>query len=133
MQNDERARRNSILGIDLLEQAAASRNAGESDGVAEYADGTVEASEASFDNRTPSPYFGALQAVVDELFEDKPDEYSVRRLDAVIAAESADLPDELLELVNLLPPGSYSRKRLCTQLNSSIGGHAWGQVYGTVV
>jgi len=133
MQNDERARRNSILGIDLLEQAAASRNADESDGIADYADGAVETSEASFDNRTPSPHFGALQTVVDELFEDKPDEYSVRRLDAVIAAESADLPDELLELVNLLPPGNYSRKRLCTQLNSSIGGHAWGQVYGTVM
>ncbi len=132
MQSDERARRNSILGIDLLEQAAASRSAGESGGIAEYADGDIETSEALFDNRTPSPHFGALQAVVDELFEDKPDEYSVRRLDAVIAAESADLPDELLELVNLLPPGNYSRKRLCTQLNSSIGGHAWGQVYGTV-
>ena len=133
MQKDERARRNSILGIDLLEQAAASRSAGESGGIAEYADGDIETSEALFDNRTPSPHFGALQAVVDELFEDKPDEYSVRRLDAVIAAESADLPDELLELVNLLPPGNYSRKRLCTQLNSSIGGHAWGQVYGTVM
>lgn len=132
MQSDERARRNSILGIDLLEQAAASRSAGESGGIAEYADGDIETSEALFDNRTPSPHFGALQAVVDELFEDKPNEYSVRRLDAVIAAESADLPDELLELVNLLPPGNYSRKRLCTQLNSSIGGHAWGQVYGTV-
>lgn len=133
MQSDERVRRNSILGIDLLEQAAASRSASESGGIAEYADGVFETSEALFDNRTPSPYFGALQAVVDELFEDKPDEYSVRRLDAVIAAEAADLPDELLELVNLLPPGNYSRKRLCTQLNSSIGGHAWGQVYGTVV
>ena len=132
MQNDERARRNSILGIDLLEQAAASRSVGESSGTAEYADGDIATSEASFDNRTPSPHFGALQTVVDELFEDKPDEYSVRRLDAVIAAESADLPDELLELVNLLPPGNYSRKRLCTQLNSSIGGHAWGQVYGAV-
>ena len=129
MKNDERARRNSILGIDLLQEAAASSvgDAGD-DG-----DEAAPKSAASFDNRTPSTHFGALQAVVDELFDGKPDEYSVRRLDAVIAAESADLPDELLELVNLLPPGTYSRKRLCTQLNSSISGHAWGQVYGTVV
>ena len=44
----------------------------------------------------------------------------------------ADLPDDLAEIVNLLPPGSYTRQRLCDQLNSAIGGHAWGQVYGTV-
>lgn len=80
----------------------------------------------------PSEDFGALQAVIDELFEDKPRDYTVRRLDAVIAAESGDLPDDLLEIVNLLPPGEFTRQRLCDQLNSSIGGHAWGQVYGTV-
>lgn len=128
MQNDERARRNSILGIDLLQEAAESPV----DAVRDDGDEAAPKSAASFDNRTPSSHFGALQVVVDELFEDKPDEYSVRRLDVVIAAEAADLPDELLELVNLLPPGTYSRKRLCTQLNSSISGHAWGQVYGTV-
>ena len=55
-----------------------------------------------------------------------------RRLDIVVAAEAADLPDDLAEIVNLLPPGSYTRQRLCDQLNSAIGGHAWGQVYGTV-
>ena len=48
------------------------------------------------------------------------------------AAEAADLPDELLRIVTLLPPGDYTRQRLCTQLNSAIAGHAWGQVYGTV-
>ena len=51
---------------------------------------------------------------------------------SVVAAEAADLPDDLAEIVNLLPPGSYTRQRLCDQLNSAIGGHAWGQVYGTV-
>ena len=56
----------------------------------------------------------------------------MQRLDAVLAAEGADLPEELLEIVRLLPPGSYTRQRLCDQLNSSIGGHAWGHVYGTV-
>ena len=80
----------------------------------------------------PSPAYGALQAIVDDLFEGMPRDYEVRRLDVVIAAESGDLPADLLEVVNLLPPGSFTRVRLCDQLNSSIGGHAWGQVYGTV-
>ena len=80
----------------------------------------------------PSPHFGALQAIVDELYDDMPYDYEVRRLDVVIAAESYDLPADLLEIVGLLPPGTYTRVRLCDQLNSSIGGHAWGQVYGTV-
>ena len=80
----------------------------------------------------PSPSFGALQSIVDDLFEGEPRDFAVRRLDVVIAAESSDLPGDLLEIVNLLPPGEFTRQRLCDQLNSSIGGHAWGLVYGTV-
>lgn len=80
----------------------------------------------------PSPSYGALQSIVDDLFEDKPRAFAVERLEVVIAAEAYDLPDDLLEIVNLLPPGTFTRQRLCDQLNSSIGGHAWGQVYGTV-
>ncbi len=80
----------------------------------------------------PSPDFGALQAIVDDLFEDTPWDHEVRRLDVVLAAESNDLPEDLQEIVRLLPPGTFTRERLCDQLNSSIGGHAWGQVYGTV-
>ena len=80
----------------------------------------------------PSPAYGALQVVVDDLFEGMPRDYEVRRLDVVIAAEAGDLNDDLLEIVNLLPPGTFTRVRLCDQLNSAIGGHAWGQVYGTV-
>lgn len=80
----------------------------------------------------PSPDFGALQAIVDDLFEDMAWDYEVRRLDVVITAESNDLPEDLQEIVRLLPPGNYTRVRLCDQLNSAIGGHAWGQVYGTV-
>ena len=80
----------------------------------------------------PSPEFGALQAIVDDLFEDMPYDHEVRRLDIVIAAESNDLHEDLQEVVTLLPPGTYTRSRLCDQLNSIIGGHAWGQVYGTV-
>ena len=79
-----------------------------------------------------SPHYGALQTVIEDLFEGQPRDYTVRRLDVVIAAEAADLPDDLQEIVRLLPPGEFTRERLCVQLNSAIGGHAWGQVYGTV-
>ena len=80
----------------------------------------------------PSEDYGALQLIVDELFEDMPADHEVRRLDVVILAESNDLPADLQEIVKLLPPGTYTRVRLCDQFNSAIGGHAWGQVYGTV-
>ena len=80
----------------------------------------------------PSPDFGALQAIVDDLFEDMPEDFEVRRLDVVLSAESNDLPEDLQEIVRLLPPGTFTRERLCDQLNEAIGGHAWGQVYGTV-
>lgn len=89
-----------------------------------------------------SDNYGALQKVIDEIFpewEDPNLEYldpdavfKVSRLDVVLAAEQADLPEDLQRIVNLLPPGEYSRGRLTTQLNSAITGHAWGQVYGTV-
>ncbi len=82
-------------------------------------------------NTERSPFYGAMQDVVDGLFADSAVE-SVRRLDVVLAAEASDLPDDLMEIVKLLPPGTYTRQRLCDQVNSSIGGHAWGQVYGTV-
>lgn len=56
----------------------------------------------------------------------------MRRLDVIIAVESAELTGDLTEIVKLLPPGVFTRQRLCDQINSSLGGHAWGQVYGTV-
>lgn len=80
----------------------------------------------------PKPGYGALQGIVDDLYEGRERDYTVRRLDVVLAGESGDLPAELQEVIALLPPGDYTRKRLCDQLNSAIGGHAWGQVYGTV-
>lgn len=80
-----------------------------------------------------SEFYGVLQRMVDALFQDLEDvDATVRRLDVVLAAETYDLPDELTRLVGLLPPGDYTRARLCDQLNSAITGHAWGQVYGTV-
>ena len=73
-------------------------------------------------NKDKSPHYGALQQVIDSLFRDDEAPYleqvdeelafKVSRLDVIIAAESADLPEDLI--------------------NSAINGHAWGQVYGTV-
>ncbi len=83
-------------------------------------------------NTTRSESYGALQDIVDSLFVNKGPLDEVRRLDVIVAGESGDLPVDLQEVIALLPPGNYSRQRLCDQLNSSIGGHAWGQVYGTV-
>ena len=76
-----------------------------------------------------SPDYGIVQRVVDNLFKDSE---SVRRLDAVLLAEAYDLPEGLLGIFGLLPPGTYTRQRLCDQLNSAITGHGWGYVYGTV-
>lgn len=93
-------------------------------------------------NKDRSVHYGALQTLVDDLFADdeapylaaidSEEAFRVSRLDVVIRAESADLPDDLLRIVSLLPPGEYTRQRLTDQINSAITGHAWGQVYGTV-
>ena len=76
-----------------------------------------------------SPEYGTLQRVIDVLFISR--RYA-SRLDLILAAEAADLCDDLLEIVSLLPPGRYTRRRMCDQLNSAITGHGWGLTYGTV-
>lgn len=70
-----------------------------------------------------------LQRFVDALFRDSK---RVSRLDAIMRAEAHDLPGDLLGIVGLLPPGSYTRQRLCNQLNSALKGHGWNSCYGTV-
>ena len=88
-------------------------------------------------NTVRSPHYGALQDVVDSLYLGLGPKEKLRRLDIVVAAEAADLPDDLAEIVNLLPPGSYTRQRLCDQLNSAIGrctapsNSAWGEAAAT--
>ena len=76
-----------------------------------------------------SEEFGTLQRLVDVLYRDKK---RISRLEVIITAESFDLIDDLYEIINLLPPGTYTRQRLCDQFNSAISGHGWGFVYGTV-
>ena len=70
-----------------------------------------------------------LQRFVDSLFAKTK---RVPRLDAVVRAESLDLPEDLIGIVTLLPPGTYTRQSLCDQLNSALKGHGWTGIWGTV-
>ena len=73
--------------------------------------------------------FGELQSLVDAFYATHE---VVDRLDLVMQAEVLDLDPDLLEIVNLLPPGRYERQRLCDQLNSALAAHGWGGTSGTV-
>lgn len=73
--------------------------------------------------------FGDLQRLVDGLFADRK---AHDRLDLIVQAEIMDLAPDLMEIVNLLPPGVYDRQALCDQLNSALAAHGWGATYGTV-
>lgn len=70
-----------------------------------------------------------MQRLVERVFRESP---HVSRLDVVLTAESLDLPDTVLGIVALLPPGRYDRRRLCDQLNSAITAHGYGLTLGTV-
>ena len=76
-----------------------------------------------------SPEYGALQAVIDSLFESQE---VVTQMTLILAAEAAGLCSDLIEVCTLVPAGNYHRRKLCDQLNASITGHGWGLVYGTV-
>ncbi|MBR3234237.1 MAG: hypothetical protein IKG11_01330 [Atopobiaceae bacterium] len=80
----------------------------------------------------PAAEFGELQQLVDALYREVGPSGSVSRMDVIMRAEIDDLSDDLREVVDLLPAGSYKRARLCDQLNSIITAHGWGLVYGTV-
>ncbi len=79
----------------------------------------------------PAEEFGELQGLVDDLYADCPGG-AVARMDVLVRAEVNDLADDLLEIVELLPAGTYKRARLCDQLNSIITAHGWAYLYGTV-
>lgn len=72
---------------------------------------------------------GELQLLIDELFESSE---SVSSIDVIVRAEIDDLGPEVMEVVELLPAGTYKRGRLCDQLNSIITAHGWGLTLGTV-
>jgi hypothetical protein len=55
----------------------------------------------------------------------------VAQLDAVLRAETFDLPAEMMDIVGSLPPGRYTRGRLADQLNSAIVGRGLSRQLGT--
>lgn len=79
--------------------------------------------------REKSADYGVLQEFVDRLFAGRED---YMRLEVVLEAEAYGLNKELQEVINLLPPGLYTRDKLCGQINSSLSSHGWGYVYGAV-
>lgn len=56
---------------------------------------------------------------------------TVTQLDAIVRAETFDLPADAMDVVNGLPPGLYTRARLCDQLNSAIVGRGLSASLGT--
>lgn len=70
-----------------------------------------------------------LQRLVDSLFREAA---RVRRLDALLLAEAYDVPEDLMGIIELLPPGTYTRHRMCDQLNSALKGHGWTRRFATV-
>lgn len=75
--------------------------------------------------------FGVLQEFVEALFAPDP-LFEYTRLEIILEAEAFGLNEDLLEVINLLPPIVFTRDKLCSQLNSSLSSHGWGYVYGAV-
>lgn len=73
--------------------------------------------------------YGDLQRLIDGLFIGR---QTIDRLDLIVQAEILDLSPDLVEIVNLVPPGTYDRPHLCDQINSALAAHGWGATHGTV-
>ena len=73
--------------------------------------------------------FGELQRLVDAVFASGGLRDS---MDLQMQAEICDACADVLEVVNLLPAGAYTRAQMADQLNSIICGHGWGTRFGTV-
>jgi hypothetical protein len=56
---------------------------------------------------------------------------AVSQLEAIVRAETFDLPAEAMDIIRNLPPGRYTRTRLCDQLNSAIVGRGMSASLGT--
>lgn len=77
----------------------------------------------------PSEDYGVLQELVDAVFKRAA---VVDRLDLVTLAEAHDVSADIMEVVELMPSGSYTRGQLADQMNSIVTAHGWGGTYGTV-
>ncbi len=69
-----------------------------------------------------------IERMLDQLFRETA---VVTRLDVIVRAGAMDLPDDVMELIDRIPPGRYIRARLCDQLNSAITAHGWSRTLGT--
>ena len=77
--------------------------------------------------------YGELQRVVNAVFAPGvSSRATATKLDVVGRAEIFDLCEDLREVVEALPSRTYTRQRLCDQINSILIAHGWGSVYGTV-
>ena len=77
--------------------------------------------------------YGELQRLVDSLFVPGVSSAATcSKLDVVTRAEIFDLSADLAEVVEALPSRTYTRQRLCDQINSILIGHGWAGTYGTV-
>ena len=86
-----------------------------------------------FGSDVRSEDYGELQRLVDSVFVPGISSAATcSKLDVVTRAEIFDLSTDLAEVVEALPSRTYTRQRLCDQLNSIVVGHGWGAVYGTV-
>lgn len=77
--------------------------------------------------------YGELQNLVNMLFAPGVSRYAtVSRLDVVLKAQVFDFNEDLQEVIDLIPSGTFTRTQLCDQINSILSGHGWGSFYGTV-
>ncbi len=73
--------------------------------------------------------FGVLQELVDATFRR---DGTASNMDLLMQAQTHDVGDDIMEVVELMPPGRYSRDQMCDQMNSIVTAHGWGLTYGTV-
>lgn len=73
--------------------------------------------------------YGVLQELLETVFRKKT---RVERMDLLTQAEAHDVSADIMEVVELMPSGSYTRREMADQMNSIITAHGWGLRYGTV-
>lgn len=72
---------------------------------------------------------GVLQDLLDATFRNR--KHATAR-DLSRQADIMDIDGDVLEVVDLMPPGSYTKSRMADQLNSIVTAHGWEQRLGTV-
>lgn len=72
---------------------------------------------------------GEVQRLVDAVFASR---RTADAFELATQAETCDVSADAMEVVSLLPPGSYTRPQMADQLNSIITAHGWGAHIGCV-